>query len=296
MGLGLHAVEAIVREHAFKPVHGDVLLIGRQTVYYSPDEIVHLLSNFGVDTSGIDLDTIELDQNTVDWKVGFEGKKLITDRALFRLLGARNIQAIDHSAYENAEVIHDLRYPLPAHLHGIADFLVDGSTLDNVFTPSTTLQNYSRLLKPGGRLVAINAFSPYDTAYAIMPPLWYLDYFVMNKFTDARIYVLVYGDNKDNVFYVDLDFLRQAERGMGRFISPFHMVTVVFAEKGTDSTSDRMPNQQDYRSEEDWEIYRRHLATMLESQRPHLARSHASQFLMEVASGHRFINNQFIAE
>jgi hypothetical protein len=293
MGLGVHAVEAVLREHAFKAIKGRVLLVGRQTVYYSPQEIVTMLSEFGIDTRGTNPENIELDKNTIDWKAGFSGRQLITDRALFRLLRAQDIQALDHSAYEGAEVIHDLRYPLPAHLHEIADFLVDGSTLDNVFTPSITLQNYSKLLRPGGRLIAINAFSAHDTPYVIMPPLWYLDYFVINGFADARIYVIVFHEHKDNIFYVDLDHLQQAKRGMGRFRSPYHMVTVVFAEKGQNSTSDRLPNQQDYRSEEEWGVYCRNLAEMQKSTRPHLVRSHAPIFFEDFVGGHKFVKPDF---
>jgi hypothetical protein len=296
MGLGVHAVEAIVREHAHKPICGSVLLIGRQTVYYSPDEILHLLFHFGIDKRDVDLSTIELDHDTVERKAGFERKALITDRALFRLLGLHNIRALDHTSYENADVIHDLRYPVPPYLREVADFIVDGSTLDNVFAPSVALKNYCELLKPGGRLLAINAFSTYDTPYAIMPPLWYLDYFVMNKFADAKIYVIVYREGKDNVFYVDLDFLQEHRRDMGRFLSPYHMVTVVFAEKGASATSDRLPIQQDYRSADDWEIFCRHLCEMQKSQRPHLVRSHHPRFVSDVVSGHYFIDSEFVPQ
>ena len=173
---------------------------------------------------------------------------------------------------------------------------MDGSTLDNVFTPSTTLRNYCELLRPGGRLLAINAFSSYDNAYVIMPPMWYLDYFVINKFADARIYVILYLNGTDNVLYLDLDFLQDARRGMGRFRSPYHMATLVFAEKGPDSTTDRLPNQQDYRSQEEWDVFCRNLAVMQRSRRPHLARSHVPQFFTEpAAGGHLFIEQNFTA-
>jgi hypothetical protein len=36
MGISALMVEMIIREHKYRPIHGDVLLIGRQTVYLSP--------------------------------------------------------------------------------------------------------------------------------------------------------------------------------------------------------------------------------------------------------------------
>jgi hypothetical protein len=64
-----------------------------------------------------------------------------------------NIQALDRSDYEGANVIHDLNLPVTDRLKGIADLIVDGSTLDNTFNPALTLKNYCDMLRPGGRLL-----------------------------------------------------------------------------------------------------------------------------------------------
>ena len=146
----------------------------------------------GIETTGVDVNAIELDRNTIDRRAKFAGVPLITDAALFKLFGAGKVIALDHSDYEKADIIHDLRTLLPASLHGTADLVVAGSTLDNVFTPSIVLQNYSRLLRPGGRMLTFNAFSSYSTPHVIMPLLWYVDYFVMNRFADCRVYIIVY--------------------------------------------------------------------------------------------------------
>src|SRR6516165_1143645 len=295
MGLGRHGVEAILREHVFRPIRNDVIVVGRQTVYFSVDELVQLLSEFGIDAHEVNLRHIELDHETIDRLPGFRECSLVSDKGLFRLLGCGSVRALDHSAYEGAEIIHDLRHLLPRQLHGIADFIVDGSTLDNIFTPETTLRNYCDLLRPGGRLIAINAFSTHDTPYVIMPPLWYLDYFVVNRFVDCKIYVIVFIDGRDNVFCLDLDFLQRVRREMGRFRSPYHMVTLAFAEKGQNSTTHHLPNQQDYRSSEEWEVFCRNLSEIQKSQRPHLARSHCTQIVVDVIGGHRFVNSDFVA-
>jgi hypothetical protein len=300
MGIGPPIVGALIREHHYKPIRGDVQIIGRQTVYFTPQRILELFAANCIDTAGVDVNAIELDRSTVDRRAKFADVALITDTALFKLFGASRVVALDHSDYEKADIIHDLRTPLPASLHRTADLVVDGSTLDNVFTPSIVLQNYSRLLRPGGRLMTLNAFSSYSTPYVIMPPLWFVDYFVMNRFADCRVYIIVYretgADDVDiNVFNVDLTAVKDAGRGMGRFASPYNMVTLVFAEKDAESTDERLPIQQDYRSAQDWEVYNANVARMLESKRPHLVCSQSEQFLMQPARGHSYIDKDYQA-
>ncbi len=134
----------------------------------------------------------------------------------------------------------------------------------------------------------------------MMPPLWYIDYFVANKFADCKVYVLMfirgeYPGVKDNVFYVDLDHLAKARVNMGRFVSPHEMVTIVFAEKGERSTTDRLPNQQDYRSAAEWDEYLSNLATIQKSTRGHLVRSRSEQVFAPLVNGHSFVDEDYRA-
>jgi SAM-dependent methyltransferase len=300
MGLGL-LVDVILREQAHKPLHGDALFIGRQTVSLTRDEALAKLQSYGI-RPAINPASIEIDTSTIHHRPGFESS--ISDVSFLRLLGLRNIRALDHSSYEKAEIIHDLRRPLPWRLRGSADIVIDGSTLDNVFTPATVLQNFARLLKPGGRLFMLNAGSPYDTAYVLTTPMWYVDYFVTNGFADCKVYVVV-GDqmifdkknsNKKNfddfnVFYVDLAQIEKRRREMGRFLSSRPLSIVVFAEKGPHSSWDKLPIQQDYRSPEDWKSYLSNVAAILQSKRPHLLASNTGRFISdsEVKGGHIYI-------
>jgi len=301
LGLGIHVIEPLIREHRYRPVSGDVVTIGRQTVYHSPEEILEILTQQGIDTSVLDLNNIEIDNSTVDRLPGFEEKKFISDRSLFKLLGATTIRALDRSDYEEAEIIHDLSLPLPSNLHAIADFIVDGSTLDNTFDPACTLKNYCDLLKPYGRILMLNAFSCYGTPYCIMPPNWYLDYFIANGFLDCKAYVLAFGQSERdkvegwNSYWLDIDWLQKERRRMGRFVSNCIMACVIFAEKGANSTTNFYPIQQDYRSAEDWEFFSHHLAVMQKSSRPHLLRSNIPAFVPDVLGGHMLIDSEFNA-
>jgi hypothetical protein len=109
MGLGYDAVEAIFREHHYQPITGDVLMIGRQTVYFSADEILSLMRGCGI-ASALSPEEITLDTDTLNRRTDIaKGKDLITDTSLFKLLGVKSVRALDHSDYEGAEIVHGPR-------------------------------------------------------------------------------------------------------------------------------------------------------------------------------------------
>ena len=67
MGMGRHLIEAVIREHLNRPITGDVLLIGRQTTYSSPEELIQVINEFGIKV-GADPSEFELDKTTIDRK------------------------------------------------------------------------------------------------------------------------------------------------------------------------------------------------------------------------------------
>src|ERR1700676_1543336 len=113
MGIGHHVVEALIRENQYRPIAGDVVLIGRQTVYFTPEAILALLANHSIDVMAINAADIKTGGGSTNNLPAFANQKLITDAELFRLLGVPKIVALDHSDYEGAEIIHDLTKPVP---------------------------------------------------------------------------------------------------------------------------------------------------------------------------------------
>ncbi len=214
-----------------------------------------------------------------DSKTRLANKSYIRDDDVFRLLGIPNIKALDVSDYEGADIVHDLTTPIPNALEGSADFILDGSTLDNVFDPATALRNIARLLKPGGRFVSINVASNHYDPYTILTPHWLLDYFVVNGFSDCKVYTFVYnGPNGGmNVFAPDLALMRKDHAQPHNLTSIHPMGLVVMAEKDPDSTWDRTPVQHQYRS--DWDQFDAKLSVIRKSKRPEVARSTTDCFL-----------------
>jgi SAM-dependent methyltransferase len=293
-----HVVEALIRESQYRPIVGEVVLVGRQTVYFSPQAILNLLREHGVDTQGRKASDLETGgHSTIDLPT-FSNQRLITDSELFRLLGVPKILALDHSDYEGAEILHDLTRPIPDNLRRCADFILDGSTLDNVFDPASVISNFAEMLRPGGRLISTNMYSNHYEPYVILPPLWYFDYFTINGFADCKVYILVYDDDNvsdADVFTIDLDALLDPKRSVSAFSSPQMMATIVVAEKGADSTSHLRPSQQHYRSASDWAAHRKNLARIRQSQRPHLARTRRPISFDDVKAGHLFMASDFTA-
>jgi hypothetical protein len=193
---------------------------------------------------------------------------------------------MDVSDYEGAEIIHDLNYPIPTEMEATADFVIDGSTLDNTFSPAVALQNMSRMLRPGGRVLSLNVGANSHCPYVMLTPLWLFDYFVANQYVDCKIYMIVY--KKDDlqskgfwVFGMDPSRIHRNAPWWDNFkISPawdydtFDMA--VLAEKGPQSTWNRTPVQHQYRSSEMWDSYERNLASIVDSDRPDLLWSHAN--------------------
>jgi hypothetical protein len=295
MGLTFPVVDTLIRERIYKPLVGRIVLIGRQAVYFTPANILALLRKHDITVQGVADYQIEIDRSTAKQLIGFADAELITDRALLRLLGASHVLALDHSSYEGAEIIHDLNKPIPPELQNIADFIIDGSTLDNVFDPAMVLRNFAAMLRPGGRILTINMFSNHYEPYAIMPPLWYLDYFVVNGFADCKVYILI-GTKPYNAFTIDIDALLDPARTVSTFSSPHEMTIIVVAEKGDRSTSHVNPVQQQYRSPEQWVQYRANLQRMKANPRPHLCRSEGDITFIDVKAGHLFMDTSYRAQ
>ena len=99
MGLLAPLAEFIIHEHKYRRIEGDVLFIGRQTVFL--DEVQHenLLAKHGL--KNVATGPVEYDNDTV----GSRGHKCITDRYFMKSLGVENVHFLDVTDYENADII-----------------------------------------------------------------------------------------------------------------------------------------------------------------------------------------------
>lgn len=244
----------ILREHKHRPIRGELLLIGRQTVALTIDAALELIEAAGVQPNKTF--TTEIDRQTV----GLDGREFITDRCFFSMFTSANVRALDVSAYEGAEIIHDLNAPAPPELHGIADFIFNGSCLDNLFDPATAVKALSKMLRPGGRIIHVEHGTAISGAYLCYSPEWFFDFYAVNDYQDCQLLFCTFPDGLHGDWYlfrwlpyVENDGKLQTSRtslAVGDFVD------LVIAEKGSASSDDRVPIQAHYRTMHDGDAER----------------------------------------
>lgn len=273
----------ILSEHRYRPIEGEALLLGRQTVHFTADEVVALLGRFGLPLDR--LDAVRLDTSTDNGRRhGF-----ISDLSFFRLFTDATVTTMDVTRYEGCDIVHDVNHPVPAELEGRFDFIFDGGTFDNVFDPSMAIRNTARMLKPGGRIIHHAAAGSYPNAYVSLSPDWFLDFYVLNRFRDAKAYIAVnvsHPPSGEQSLADEFDLyawwpLRKVSDqapsayanpiGSHLYISRIHELVLV-AEKAFDAAWDRMPVQLCYRFDLDRERYADGYRRLLSAQRPWLDR------------------------
>jgi len=249
MGLLNACAELLVKEHALRPIGPDVLFIGRQLVPLSLDTLNRLLARYGLKNQAPDC--AEYDNETR----GAAGHGFITDRYFLKALGVKTFHALDVTDYEGAEIIHDMGLPIPEKYYGKYDFVYNGSCLDNMFNPGVAMINISKLLKPKGRSVNIESASSRNSPYIMFSPGWFYDYYVVNKYKRAHIYLAAINNNDElhygpwDMYYVNVRADRNGPPPNPEKDIQYALLTV--AEKGEASTDEVQPVQYQYRTTPD---------------------------------------------
>ena len=252
MAIDYRMAKIILQEHKYRPIEGVILLVGRQTVTLTPDQARDLVKEEGIDIRPDAL--TEIDSETY----GADGRNLITDRAFFSLFSSAEMISLDVSDYEGASIVADLNQPIPERYYGCADFMFNGSCMDNLFDPASALKNMSRLLKVGGRVMHVEHGSPVQGAYIMYSPAYFFDYYAANHFADCKTYVMMFSNvlNPWHVFewqaYHKIDGGAWCQTGHMHSDWP-NLLNVVVAEKSAESTADHAPIQGFYRQVHDTE-------------------------------------------
>jgi SAM-dependent methyltransferase len=254
MGLSNYMLEGVIREHCYKSIGPSVVQIGRQTIELTAPEMIELFARYKIPLGSLHEEVIEIDRKTT--QVRQTKAPFVSDRAFFGALGAKEVRAVDHSDFEGAGIIHDMNQPIGNSLEAIADLILDGSTLDNVHDPAIALMNYNRMLRPGGRVVSVNAAKPdIQGAYTGMAPEWFLDYYAINDYTDCQVYAQLnfpaerWKVPSGPVALLALDYGWMIEHGRApRLDHAGWAFAIVVAEKGPQSSWNRLPTRAEFRA------------------------------------------------
>lgn len=127
---------------------------------------------------------------------------------MFRKLGFAEMQSLDASSYEGADLIWDLNKPVSADLRGQFGLIVDGGTLEHIFDVAQTMSNMADMLAPGGRFVSFTPFNGYPGHgfYQFSPELVWTYWKANRGFTVRKCYI----SDPDGRFIRDLTDTREA--------------------------------------------------------------------------------------
>lgn len=271
MAIDYRMAKVILQEHKYRPLEGTILLIGRQTVTLTSEQARSLVESEGVQIRPDALD--EIDTKTF----GAEGRHLITDRAFFSLFSTARMISLDVSDYEGASIIADINHPISENYHNVADFIFNGSCMDNLFDSASALKNMTCLLKARGRIIHIEHGSPIQSAYIMYSPAYFFDYYAANNFLDCKIYSMMFCSVLEpwNVFQWQAYHYQDGQLRMTPAMMHSgwpNILNVVIAEKGLDSTPDSTPIQGFYRQvhHTELDIYMNAYRRFSESKRPML--------------------------
>lgn len=268
MGLPRQIVRLLLQEHKYRPISGSVLLIGRQTVPLTIEQAKNLAAEEGITPRP--QSAPRLDTSTQ----GGKAHGYISDASVFDLFSDASVQALDISDYEDAEIVADLNAGIPAHLEGQFDFIYDGSCLDNIFDPATSLKNMTRLLKPGGRIVLVEHATHIHGAYVTYSPAWFYDYFTVNGFADCKVYLAFFRrlDDEWALYHYDPHSspTPPPTQWANYFPEKRDFMIVTVAERGLGSTHHRSPVQEQYRRGDEIQTYLHSAQRFSRSERPRL--------------------------
>ena len=240
MGLTKPSIRFLAREHARKPFAGPVLILGRQNVYATLEEARAILKSEGVAAAELPRG-LATTTNIPAWRDTPYAKNT-SDVAVFELLGASEVLALDYTALEGADVVHDLNLPVPKELHERFDLLLDPGTIEHVFDVRQVMMNIARMVRPGGRVIHMSPSSNHvNHGFYQFSPTFFYDYYSTNGFVGTKGFLVEsdihVNDERWEIFEVGVE---------GHFASAKALITLFVAEKTPASTVDRVPVQSHY--------------------------------------------------
>jgi hypothetical protein len=227
------SIALLLMEHVREPFAGPVLSYGVQAMNIGFDAVLQMF------------EALHLAPHPDGLADPPPAGEFIDFARLFKLLGLGDLQILDVSAYEGAEIVADLNVPVPSELIGRYGLIVDGGTMEHVFDIRQGLKNTADMLRIGGRAVHISPSNNYvNHGFAQLSPALYHSYYTENGFDDVRGIIIV--QPRADGLSLDWNLFHYDHRTMGgansMFCSEDTQLAVYFsARKNAASTSARVP-------------------------------------------------------
>lgn len=109
---------------------------------------------------------------------------------LFRFLGAKKIESMDYSDYEQASIIHDMNLPINENLKENFSVVIEGGTLEHVFNYPVAIRNCMDMVKVDGHLILMTIANNWfgHGFYQFSPELFFSLLSEQNGFVGTQIF------------------------------------------------------------------------------------------------------------
>jgi hypothetical protein len=151
------------------------LTLGRQSCHITAAELGQLRRDYGIPD-------LALPERALD-NGGY------ADDLFHNYLGVKNLNVMDFSDYQGADVVHDLNVSIDQRLEGNFDVVVDGGTLEHIFNFPVAIANCMRMLKTGGSLFIFSMANNHcgHGFYQFSPELFFRIFQPENGFKIANV-------------------------------------------------------------------------------------------------------------
>ena len=143
LGIDLQSLRFIVRSRS--TVSFDrFLMLGRQFTHVSPADVERELGPLNL-LSAASLHTLAVN-----------ARKGVYSEPILAVLGARQIDSMDFSSFEQATIVHDINKPIADSLREKFTCVYDGGTLEHVFDFPTAIRNAMEMVAVGGHYMGVS--------------------------------------------------------------------------------------------------------------------------------------------
>ena len=105
-------------------------------------------------------------------------------------IGFDEMQSLDVSDYEGADIICNLNENIPNSLKNRFDCIIDPGTIEHCFNIPIVMNNITNMLKLNGRILHWNGLTnAIDHGFYMFSPTFYFDYYKKKKFKIIDSYI-----------------------------------------------------------------------------------------------------------
>ena len=230
MGLDTNGIRLMLYAKRLGADFSNVVTIGRQELFLIPEQLNHYITQFG----------IKLQSH-------FTGSDFKYSEPFFNILGAKEVDSIDYSKYENATIIHDMNQILPKDLKGKFSVVVDAGTLEHVFNFPVAIKNCMELIHTGGYYISITPANNFmgHGFYQFSPELFFSIFTPKNGF--ELIKLLICEELIDSQWY-EVSKPKGGQEGRVQLINNNPTYLMCIARRLDDGCEPfkTVPNQSDY--------------------------------------------------